>query len=148
MNTLLIATDGSPAADAAVEAGVQLAAEQGAMVILLHVVEATDVRWPHHRGPVEATPHSLEDTENDEPLRRAAAVARNHGVPHELRLVSGFEVETILDTADDVDAELIAIGSTRHGAVARAILGSVASELLRRSSRPLLIVHPVSPPSP
>ena len=43
MNTFLIATDGSPAAQAAVRAGVQLAEEQGARVVLLHVVESVDV---------------------------------------------------------------------------------------------------------
>jgi nucleotide-binding universal stress UspA family protein len=143
MNTVLIATDGSPAAEAAVEAAMRLAAEQGAKAVVLHVVEATDVRWPHRRGPVEATPHAVDDPRDDDALRRAAAVAREHRVPYELKLVSGLEVDTILQTADDVEAELVAIGSSRHRAAVRAILGSVAGELLRRSARPLLVVHPV-----
>ena len=143
MNTLLVATEGSPAAQAAVEAAVRLAVEQGARVVFLHVVEAKDVRWPHHRGPVQATPHAVNHVETDDALRRAAAFARTHRVPFDVKLVSGLEVDTILETADDVDAELIAIGSSRRRAAIRAILGSVASELLRRSPRPLLVVHPV-----
>ena len=55
MNRLLIATDGSPAAEAAVEAGVQLAEEQGAGVVFLHVVEAVDVVAPAF-GPIVANP--------------------------------------------------------------------------------------------
>ena len=57
MNRLLIATDGSPAADAAVQAGVQLAAEQRGGVVLLHVIKEVDVVAPAF-GPIIVTPSS------------------------------------------------------------------------------------------
>jgi nucleotide-binding universal stress UspA family protein len=143
MNRLLIATDGSPAAEAAVAAGVQLAGEQGATVVFLHVVEATDVRVPSPRfGGLVAHPHALPEPESDDALAYAAECAREHDVAFELRLVSGFDVETILATSEEIDAELIAVGSNRHGAVATAFLGSVSKELLKRASRPVLVVHP------
>jgi nucleotide-binding universal stress UspA family protein len=72
----------------------------------------------------------------------AADVARTHEVPFELRLVSGFDHETILAVADEIDAELIAIGSNRHGALGTIYFGSVSKEVLRRARRPVLIVHP------
>jgi nucleotide-binding universal stress UspA family protein len=146
MNRLLIATDGSPAAEAAVEAGVQLASEQGAGVVFLHVVEAIDVVAPLF-GPVLAVPHRIGEPGEDEALSDAAEVARRHDVPFELRLVSGFDVETILATADEIDAELIAVGSNRHGAIGTMFLGSVSQELLRRVRRPVLVVHPTPVPA-
>jgi nucleotide-binding universal stress UspA family protein len=141
MNRFLIATDGSPAADAAVEAGVQLASEQGAAVLFLHVVEAVDVVAPPF-GPIAAVPRELGTAEDDPVLAAAADVARAHDVAFELRLVSGFDHETILAVADEIDAELIAIGSNRHGALGTAYFGSVSKEVLRRARRPVLIVHP------
>ena len=145
MNRFLIATDGSPAADAAVQAGVQLAAEQAGGVVFLRVVEASDVVAPSF-GPIVVNPVDLSKPEDDEALAAAAEVARSHGVPFELRLVSGFDYETILATADEIDAELIAVGSNRHGALGTAFFGSVSRELVKRSRRPVLVVHPTPAP--
>jgi nucleotide-binding universal stress UspA family protein len=141
MNKLLVATDGSPAAEAAVRAGVQLAEEQGATVVVLHVVEAMDVVAPPF-GPVAAVPRELGEPHEDDGLATAAEIAHEHGVPAELKLVSGFDVETILATADEIDAELIAVGSNRHGAIGTIFLGSVSRRLVKLSKRPVLVVHP------
>jgi nucleotide-binding universal stress UspA family protein len=147
MNRFLIATDGSPAAVAAVEAGVQLASEQGAAVLFLHVVEAVEVVAPP-LGPIVAHPVELGRAEDDPVLVAAADVARTHEVPFELRLVSGFDHETILAVADEIDAKLIAIGSNRHGALGTVYFGSVSKEVLRRARRPVLVVHPTPAPVP
>jgi nucleotide-binding universal stress UspA family protein len=121
MNRLLIATDGSPAADAALQAGVQLAAEHEGGVVLLHVIDAVDVVAPAF-GPIVVNPIEEGDPEDDATLSAAAEVARTHGVPFELRLVAGFDYETILATADEIDAELIVLGSNRHGALGDGVL--------------------------
>jgi nucleotide-binding universal stress UspA family protein len=143
----LVATDGSPAATAAVEAGVQLASEQDAGVTFLHVVEPDGVVAPPF-GAMIAKPIALDKPEEDEPLAAAAEIARANDVRFDLRLVAGFDYETILATADEIDAILIAVGSNRHGALGTAFLGSVSQELLKRSRRPLLVVHPTSAPVP
>ena len=145
MNRFLIATDGSPAAEAAVQAGVQFAAEQDAGVVFVRVVEATDVIAPAF-GPIVANPVELGKPEDDEVLSAAAEVARAHRVPFELRLVAGFDYETILATADEIDAELIVVGSNRHGALGTTFFGSVSKELLKRAQRPVLVVHPTPAP--
>jgi nucleotide-binding universal stress UspA family protein len=145
MNRFLIATDGSPAADAAVEAGVQLAAEQGAAVVFLRVVDTVDVVAPPF-GPIVVHPIELGKPEDDEVLSDAGEAARKRGVPYELRLVSGLEVETILATADEIDAELIAIGSNRHGALGSVFFGSVSMGVLRQARRPILVIHPTPAP--
>jgi nucleotide-binding universal stress UspA family protein len=147
MNRFLIATDGSPAAEAAVEAAVQLASEQWARVVFLHVVDAEDVIAPAV-GPIVVHPIELPHAEDDAVLAAAAEVARSHAVPFELRLIAGFDYETILATADAIDAELIAVGSNRHGALGTTFFGSVSKELLKRARRPVLVVHPTPAPVP
>lgn len=146
MNKLLIATDGSLAARAAVETGIRLAEEQGAEVVILHVAEAQDVIAPPF-GPIIVNPHELGGAEEDEALASAGELAREHGVPYTLQLVSGFDVETILGKADEIDAELIVIGSNRHGAIGTALLGSVSMGLLKRATRPVVVVHPTPVPA-
>ena len=145
MNRFLIATDGSPAAEAAVQAGVQLADEQKGGVVFLRVLEATDVIAPAF-GPIVVNPVELGKPEDDDVLSAAADVARVHGVPFELKLVAGFDYETILATADEIDAELIVVGSNRHGALGTTFFGSVSKELLKRARRPVLVVHPTPAP--
>ena len=141
---LLIATDGSPAAEAAVTAGVQLAENHCGSVVFLHVVDPVDLRVKAAHGEFEFS-EPPEDAESDEILSHAASVADSHDVEYELelRVNSGLTVETILAVADEVDAELITIGSNRHGAIATAFFGSVSNELLKRARRPVLVVHPV-----
>jgi nucleotide-binding universal stress UspA family protein len=145
MNRLLIATDGSPAADAAVQAGVQLAAEQKAGVVFLHVIDAIDVVAPAF-GPIVVHPVEESNTADDEILSAAAEVARTHDVPFELKLVAGFDYETILTTADEIEAELIVIGSNRHGSLGTTFFGSVSKELLEHARRPVLVIHPTAAP--
>lgn len=50
--------------------------------------------------------------------------------------------EAILRTAAAYPAAYIAIGRHREGHVPGALLGSVASALVRRADRPLLVVPP------
>jgi nucleotide-binding universal stress UspA family protein len=143
MKKLLIATDGSPAAEAAVTAGVELAESRDASVVLLHVVDPIDLRVKAaHREYEFSEPPP--DPESDEILCHAATVAETHGVEYELELRanSGLTVETILAVAEEIDAELIVMGSNRHGAIATAFFGSISHELLKRARRPVLVVHP------
>ena len=55
-------------------------------------------------------------------------------------LEMGATVDKILETAERIDAELIAVGSHSHRAVHDLVVGSVSKALLKRSTRTLLIV--------
>ncbi|WP_084213615.1 universal stress protein [Thermicanus aegyptius] len=52
---------------------------------------------------------------------------------------TGHPSITICEVAKEVQAKLIVVGSHGRGFVARALLGSVAHDLLHRSHIPLLI---------
>jgi len=51
-------------------------------------------------------------------------------------------VPGILLFAEEQDADLILVGGTSRGPVARRLLGSVSLELVSRSRRPVLVVTP------
>ena len=140
MNKILIATDGSPSSQEAVEFGVELAEEQEAAVVFVHVVPLVDRVPISGFGMAGALPH--EPTEQDrEALEEAEAVAERHGVRATSKLLRGDTVDEIVAYADNLDVDLIVVGSRGHGAFARALLGSVSRGVLSESRRPVAVIR-------
>jgi nucleotide-binding universal stress UspA family protein len=143
MNRILIATDGSPSAGQAIEWGLQLAREQDAAAIFVHVAPSYDVRPAHAFGMSGAMPHEL-TTLDHAPLEAAADLAEEKGVRAGTVLPTGDPVDEIVAHADSIDADVIVVGSRGHGAVASALLGSVSRGVLREARRPVLVVPTTS----
>jgi nucleotide-binding universal stress UspA family protein len=147
MDSILIATDGSPSAQEAVAFGIELGADQGATLTFVHVVPALDVVPTSGFGPTGAVQHEL--TEHDtELLEDARARAEEAGVTAYTRLLRGDPADEIVAYADCVDAGLIVVGSRGHGTVASALLGSVSRGILREARRPVLVVRGVATREP
>jgi nucleotide-binding universal stress UspA family protein len=141
MNRILIATDGSDSAREALEFGLDLAAEQGAWAFVVHVVPAVDVMpYPNIGYVAPALPHEF--TEHDrESLQEAAELAAEKGVRVETALLKGRPADEIVAFADNIDADLIVVGSRGHGVITSALLGSVSSAVVHESRRPVLVVR-------
>jgi nucleotide-binding universal stress UspA family protein len=142
MKTLVIGVDGSTAAKRASEVGLDLAASLGAQVVFVHfspLAEALFQEDPDN-GP------SQERLEEADPvLREAAATARARGVPAELRIQdekgAGTIAANLAGMAVGLDAEMTVVGNRGRSEVADVVLGSVSHELLRMSTRPVVVVH-------
>jgi nucleotide-binding universal stress UspA family protein len=141
---ILIAVDGSPAADAAVEVGLQLAGDTGSSVRFIHasspLAEELAEEWP------EDGPPSAEILARDQVLADAVSSARDAGVEAEVGLISseadlGDLAAVITGVAAGIDAQLIVVGSRGRGALTGAVLGSVSHALLKYSSVPVVTVH-------
>jgi nucleotide-binding universal stress UspA family protein len=137
---ILIATDGSPSAQEAVDLGLDLTAEQHAVATFVLVVPALDVVPTGGFRLSASTPHEVSEEEY-EPLERAREQAEKAGVAARARLLRGDAVGEIVAFADAIDADLIVIGSRGHGAFASALLGSVSRGVLREARRPVLVVR-------
>jgi nucleotide-binding universal stress UspA family protein len=140
MERILIAVDGSPPSDEAAEFGVQLAAEQDAAVTFVHVIRPLDVIPMACFGLAEALPHDVTE-EDRQPLNEAETIAEQHGVRPTLTLLMGDVVDEIVAYADNLDVDLIVIGSRGHGKMTNALLGSVSRGVLSESRRPVVIVR-------
>jgi nucleotide-binding universal stress UspA family protein len=140
MDSILIATDGSPAAHEAAQFGLELAAEHTAAVTFVSIAPALDVIPSGGLCFAGAKPHELTEADR-EPLDEALELAKEAGVPARLQLLRGDAADEIVAYADTIDADLIVVGSRGHGALASALLGSVSRAVLRESRRPVLVVR-------
>jgi nucleotide-binding universal stress UspA family protein len=138
MKRILIATDGSPSAGEAVEFGLELAAEQSAEVVVVHVAPALDIMPMAGFGMAAAQPHPL-SADDRSALKEAATLAAAAGVSARTELLIGNPTDEIVAYADTIDADLIVVGSRGHGAVASAVLGSVSQGVLHEARRPVLV---------
>lgn len=54
----------------------------------------------------------------------------------------------LLDVADEVGADLLVVGATRRGAIARTVLGTTAQRVARGASIPVLVIRREGTPRP
>jgi nucleotide-binding universal stress UspA family protein len=136
---LLIATDLSPASRRAFDAGLGLAEDLKADIVLLHV-------FPK-RAMGGAPPGSVPDVESE--LERAAALelsawadeARKHGCDVETVARSdGKAADAIVAQAKARKATLIVVGTHGRTGLRHVVLGSVAEGVLRQARIPVLVV--------
>ncbi|MGH3137382.1 MAG: universal stress protein [Gaiellaceae bacterium] len=138
MKKILIATDGSASALEAVAFGLELAREQDAEAVVIHVAPALDILPVAGFGMPAAQRHPVGPYDRM-PLDEASTLATAAGVSARTELLTGNPVDEIVAFADSIDADLIVVGSRGHGAVASALLGSVSQGVLHEARRPVLV---------
>jgi nucleotide-binding universal stress UspA family protein len=120
-----------------------LAGQHGARLIVLHVNQAA---WPE--VDYEEASAQLQPPEHDELLRvlqRFQVADPKVHVEH--RVVVGDPAAEILRTTRDTACDLIIIGTHGRQGLGRLLLGSVAGEVMRKASCPVLTVKLPSPAS-
>jgi nucleotide-binding universal stress UspA family protein len=135
--TIAWATDGSELADRALENVRKLAEIHGSRIIAVHADQRITGRGGG--GPVLADEPDLR-----EKIAGQVEELRKAGFDAKLEVRSGHhDVATLVESAaEEVDADLVVVGTHGHGGVAATLMGSVARSLCHISSRPVLIVPP------
>jgi nucleotide-binding universal stress UspA family protein len=148
--TILFAYDGSESADAAIAAAGKLFGRDRPEAVALSVWEplmVEELRAARFGGwaylPTDVS-------EVDERSEKQAQQLAEHGAGPAGE--AGFEgralwvaderriADTIVGTADDLDAGLIVVGARGLTGIA-AFFGSVSNHVLRQATRPVLVVH-------
>ena len=89
----------------------------------------------------EQLPRSETRADATEAAERTAEQLRAAGVePADVLVRSGRPVKTVLEVADEVDADMILVGSSPRRPIAQKLLGSVALELVQRSGRNVMVI--------
>lgn len=142
---ILVPTDFSATADAALEYAFGLAERFGASIQLLHVLddpfvfEGMSAEAYITEAPVLRTA-MLEDARQR--LRHRAA-PREGGVPVETEVLFGHGARTMAEYAAERGIDLIVMGTHGRTGFAHLMVGSVAERLVRTAPCPVLTVrHP------
>ncbi len=132
IRTILYATDFSEAAEQAYPFACSLARDLGALLIVMHVYPP-----PLDRSEVVAR---RQDNGYEEDLwrllRRYQAPEVTAGVRHFLE--EGDAAERILHVARETATDLIIMGTHGRSGLSRLLMGSVAEQVLRKASCPVL----------
>jgi nucleotide-binding universal stress UspA family protein len=140
---ILLATDGSAASEHAAQLAVDLARAHGAKLTALYVVDP----YPY-LGIGEANPLGFQ-AYMSAALQHAAeahgkvlAMCEKAAVPFQPRLAEDVGASAgIVQSARQVEADLIVVGSHGRTGVARLMLGSVASKVVAESPVPVLVAR-------
>ena len=73
----------------------------------------------------------------EQELEQADGVSAANITP---RIEEGQAWKVILDTAEDIDADLIVMGTRTHSALGNFFMGSTAGKVMQKSTRPVLVV--------
>jgi universal stress protein A len=135
ITTIVHPTDFSPRSEHAFHLACSLARDHGSRIIVLHVVELPPVApvdamvYPPPGGIREAHAAQLHKVQAPDPK-----------VPVEHRLEEGAPVAEILRVAQESKCDLIVMGSHGRTGLAHLLMGSVAEQVVRKATCPVLVV--------
>jgi nucleotide-binding universal stress UspA family protein len=138
--SIVVGTDGSETADEAVRQAAELAALLGARVHLVCVYETAagaDQRGDRAAdGWARGSREAVEAT-----LARSAAVFAAAGVEADLYPQRGDPADSILDVAEERNADLIIVGNRGRTGAKRFLLGSVPNRVSHHAPCAVLIIR-------
>jgi universal stress protein A len=134
---ILVPTDFSECADAAVHAAAALQQKSGAEIILLHVTE------PAYQGLRVQTDdlHAQMRHAAENGLKKLAAEAFSNATSVRSLVKDGRPADVICKTAADEKADAILIPTHGHSGLKHALLGSVAEKVVRHAPCSVLVVR-------
>ena len=141
MKRIIAAVDFSSVSDEVVRHAANLAEAFSAELVLLHVAAPDPDFVGYDAGPRSVREMRAQDLRDEHRgLQETAKQLRGRGLDAEALLIQGPTVDTIAERAEHLGADLVVLGSHGHGAVYRALMGSVSEGVLRRAPCPILVV--------
>ncbi|WP_318569965.1 universal stress protein [Salinigranum marinum] len=138
-DAILVPTDGSPAAERAVDHAVELATTFGATVHALYVVDVA--LYSSLEAGVDAVIDALE-REGESAVEAVETRCAAAGIETETEVVIGPVHRAIRDYVTEHDIDLVVMGTHGRQGVERFLLGSVTERTVRTSPAPVLTVGP------
>ena len=138
MKSIVVGTDGSPNAEAAVRRAVEIAKGTGAVVNMVTAFPET-----HYEAIASSARQDKVDMVGvaESVLVRARRAVETEGVEIVTHARGGDPAQVIADIADEQDADVIVVGARGLTGVRRFLLGSVASKLTHGAPCDLMIVR-------
>lgn len=132
-NDILVPTDGSQGAKAALKHGIEIASQWDATLHVLYVVDTRLAR----SGPLLET---LRD-EGHRAVRDVEMAGTQAGLTVVTEIAEGTPHGEILEYVSEHDIDMVIMGTHGRTDIDRVVVGSVAERVVRRSSVPVLTVR-------
>jgi nucleotide-binding universal stress UspA family protein len=137
---VLLATDGSPTAEAATTEAIELSRRLGAPLVVVTAWELPYAGLGHAPFPLSAN-YLEECAEAAEKIIDATVErAREKGVTATGLAVHGYPVDEVCRTAAKTDPQVLVLGAHGWGPIRRALHGSVSTGVLHHARCPVLVV--------
>jgi nucleotide-binding universal stress UspA family protein len=136
---VLLCTDLGDASAGAETAGIEMARERGAPLVILSVIDPGGLRLPG--GGWHARVDQVRSRRETAALRIVES-ARRRGVNARFLIWEGSPGESIVEAARAEDAGVIVVGSHNRGFVGRLLLGSVSQYVVDHADRQVVVVRP------
>jgi nucleotide-binding universal stress UspA family protein len=133
---VLVGNDGSPAALRALRLARRLTAPDGDLVAL----SVAEVHFAVHTG-AEATEWDRRIRADADTARIAAERELQSDPRASARMAVGYAEQTLLDAVDEMNADLVAVGSHGNRRLAGILLGSVATGLVHHARCAVLVAR-------
>ncbi|HEV2281932.1 MAG TPA: universal stress protein [bacterium] len=142
IQTILVPTDFSDSANAALRWAADLAQALGARIVLLHVVDL-EYQWIPAGPAVVPTPVPAVVARRIREQARAAldAIAAKTPAVRRGLVRDGHARDVILAAADELKADFIVMGTHGRRGVAHLFIGSVAEYVVRHARVPVMTVR-------
>lgn len=141
LKRVLVAVDFTETSDKAFDFALELAAKFDAEVIAVHAFEIPVIGFPD--GALVATADIAARIQESARQGLDAAVnsRTGRGVKIESLLREGAAQDEIKAVAEEMGVDLIVIGTHGRKGLARALLGSVAENVIRTVKTPVMVIH-------
>jgi nucleotide-binding universal stress UspA family protein len=141
--SILVPLDGSSFGEHALPLALRLAQQSGAALQIVHVHGSSAPLYaagdPAYSAEVDAAMRKSEQAYLDRIAERLANMSRT---PVQAALLEGPIGEALEECVRKTNVSLVVLTTHGHGLLARAWLGSVADELVRRLPVPVLTIRP------
>ena len=150
MKKILIALDYDPSAQKIAETGYAFAKSMNAQLILLHITSDPAYYSSLNYSPIMGFDSfsnlDIIQTDTTEVLKKAAQEYLDKSKQHlddesiQTVLKEGDFGQSILDTATEMNVDVIVMGTHSRRGLDKILMGSVAEKVLHKSSIPLFII--------
>jgi nucleotide-binding universal stress UspA family protein len=143
MERILVPTDFSDQSQKAFLYAVEMARLFEAEIVLLHVFDqrvVNDVFHIHQLPPEEARQEMLRRAE--ERMETFSILDEAKGIPLRTRFEEGIPPQVVQETAEEIEADLIVIGTHGETGLTHLLYGTTAEGVVRGAPCPVLTVNP------
>jgi nucleotide-binding universal stress UspA family protein len=141
MKKILVAVDFSDLATLVIDNAIMQAKAFGSEILVIHVEPPMPAFIGNEISPPILSEQNVEEVDRiNNDLSAIVRFIEEKGIKASYDYTQGSIIESIVEKADNFNADLILMGAHNHGFLFRAFIGSISSGVMKISKCPVLII--------